>query len=46
MEASKTDRRLLRPVLGETDLRCCRNCRAVIDLSSEAPMIAQALASV
>lgn len=45
MEASPADMRLLRPVHGELDLRCCRNCQAVIDLSADAPMIAEALAS-
>lgn len=46
MEASSADVRLLRPVQGELDLRSCRNCCAVIDLSKGAPMIAEPLASV
>lgn len=46
MEASSADKRLLRPLHGSLDLRRCRNCRAVIDLSAQAPMIAEPLASV
>ena len=45
MEASATDRRLLQPVSDDTALRRCRNCQAVIDVASDAPLIAEALAS-
>lgn len=46
MEASRADDRLLRPLPDAANLRRCRNCQAVIDLSSRAPMIADPLASV
>jgi len=46
MEASASDRRLLQPMQVSDDLRRCRNCRAVIDLSTQLPLIAEPLASV
>lgn len=45
MEASLSDRRLLQPIdVDRTDSRRCRNCQAVLDLSSSEPRIEAALA--
>lgn len=45
MEATVTDRRLLQPVdLDRSSTRRCRNCQAVLDLSSPQPRIETALA--
>ncbi len=45
MEASRSDRRLLQPIdVDRVDARRCRNCQAVIDVSTPQPRIEAALA--
>lgn len=45
MEASLSDRRLLQPIdMNRIESRRCRNCLAVIDVSSPEPRIEAALA--
>ena len=44
MQASTNDRRLLQPLEDGSTSRRCRNCQAVIDLSSPEPRITASLA--